>query len=513
MEYLLCKQDILHWLRYWCWLYNPFLDVEKQEFPYMPYEFQEELILYLQGCIKRCNNALTYERENTVIDKCREMAGSWSVYAVILHDFLFFNGSFAVLSWKFDEVDQLGNMDTPFAKLRFLLQRMPQFLLPQGWNWKDHSNVGIIKSPLGASIAGESMVGSAGAGGRVRGAIFDEFGKVKDGTDYQAWRSMSGTTRWRCAISTPEGSSNKFAKLALGDPKDDDYEARVLISLNWWKDPIKTQNASVVNGELTSPWLEEQKRALDKQTFASQIMIDYTNSVKGAVFGDHYGAVHQHRNLQPVIGKRILITLDPGVHFMVSYTQIDHYNRYLVLGEQYFENAHIDKVADAIVQYQRDRFTGWEFEYCGDPAGGTVNSALAMGKTEYLYLLEHYGWNVEYNFQGRDRAEWVPQRIRALRAAFSKLCPQLTVYGQASPMVLVDVEHCPRIHKALLGEYRFKTDIAGNISDQIDEVHPWEDAADVVTYPLIFKKMFVPRDAQRKRQGPRTLGVAWSSPA
>jgi hypothetical protein len=510
MEYLLCQRDILHWLKYWCWLYNPWKPVEQQEFPYMPYEFQEELILYLQDCIKRCNDPNTFERENTVIDKCREMAGSWSVYATILHDFLFFNGSYVILSWKREEVDQLGNMDTPFSKLRFLLQRLPAWMLPQGWTWKDCSNVGLLKNPLGGSISAESMVAAAGAGGRVKGAIFDEFGKVKDGTDFVAWRSMSGTTRWRCAISTPEGRNNKFGRLATNEEK----EERVLISLNWWKDPVKTQSAKFVGNQLTSPWLEEQRRTLDPQTFASQVMIDYNQSVKGAVFGDWYGPVHQHKGLKPVPGRRITVCLDPGVHFMVSYTQIDHYNRYLILGEQYFEKADIDRVAEAIIAYQNKRFDGWEFEYCGDPAGGSVNTALAKGKSEYLYLLENYGWNVEYNFQGPVRAEWVPQRIRAMRSALTKLCPQLVLFdGQASPMVLVDTEHCPKIHQALTSEYKYKVDIAGNISDQVEGDHPWDDAGDVATYPLVYKKLFVPFDHSRSRgRKPRGMGVQWTSP-
>lgn len=501
-EYQLCKNDILHWLTYWGWLYNPWKPPEKQEFPYIAYRFQEELILYLRDSITRCNALDSFERENIVIEKCREMAGSWSVYATILHDFIFFNGSYVILSWKREEVDEPGNMDVPFSKLRFMLQRLPDWMMPKGWDWRTCSNVGLLKNPQGASIGSESMTAAAGAGGRVRAAIFDELGKIKDGTDFAAWRSMSGTTRLRIAISTPEGRDNKFGRLATGEEK----EARTLISLNWWKDPIKTQGMTYVNNKPTSPWYEEQKRSLDPITLASQVDISYDNSVGGKVFGDVYSLWHQSRKepVMPVPGKRIILTLDPGVHMFASFTQFDHYERYLVMEEHYNPNTDIDTFVESLQRIQRDRFKGFEFDYIGDPAGGTVNNSMQKLKSEYLYLLEAYGWQVEYNFQGPNRAEWVPNRIRALKQYLLRQCAALCQEDKPSPMVLVDTRSCPKIHDALLGGYRYKVDSAGRILERIEDGHPHEDAADCVTYPLIWKGLYGNRgekSSKRKRSG------------
>jgi hypothetical protein len=505
-EYMLCKNDILHWIKYWCWLYNPWKPPEKQEFPFIPYEFQEELILYLRDAIVRCNDPDTFDRENDVIEKCREMAGSWSVYITALHDFLFYNGSYLILSWKREEVDEPGNMDTPFEKLRFLLRRLPEWQRPAGWNWRDHSNVGLLKNPCGGSIGSESMTAAAGAGGRVRAVIFDEFGKIQDGTDYPAWRSTSGTSRLRIAISTPEGRNNKFGRLATGD----EQEERVLISLNWWKDPVKSQGLTFINGKPTSRWYEEQKAKLDPITLASQVDISYDNSVGGKIFGDLYSEWHQVRDgsLSPVIGQPILICFDPGVHFFVSFTQFDHHDRYLVLDELYFANADIDSVAEAIQRKQRQRFRDYKFEYIGDPAGGSVNTSMHRLKSEYLYLLETYGWQIEYNFQGANRAEWVDNRNAALKRYLTRHCPTLSTAVAPSPMVLVDVRQCKHIHDALSGGYRYKSDYSGQLSHRIDARHPHEDAADCTTYPLMYKGMYAHRKEKKERRE-RTGFLNW----
>jgi hypothetical protein len=517
-EYELCKADILHFIRMWCWLWNPQRPEDDQEIPYVPYEFQEELILYLRDAIVRCNDPMTPERENIIIDKCREMAGSWTVYAVILHDFLFHKGSFLILSWKFDEVDQAQNMDTPFEKLRFLLRRLPDFLKP-GWDWDKHDNVGNLKHPRGsASISAESVVAAAGAGGRRKAIIWDEMGKIKDGRDFTSWRSLSGTSRLRIGISTPEGKDNQFGRLATGIDKD---VARTLISLNWWKDPVKTKDAKPCPKDkrhpdgITSSWYEAQVATFNQQELASQVNINYEESQVAGIFTEQYSVWHQAENLQPIPGREIIVCIDPGVHMFASVVQFDHYDRYLILDEHYDPKAHIDVFVEEIQRKLRDRFKGFKVKFIGDPAGGTINSSMHKLKSEYAYMMQQFSIVVEYNFQSPNTAEWVPNRIRAMRGMLQRVCSQLTSqYAPPAPMVLVDVKNCPFIHAALSGGYQFVVRLDGTITSEIKAIHPSEDAADCATYPLIYRGMYKQKDERRDRDrdAARRRSPEWKEP-
>lgn len=231
--------------------------------------------------------------------KCREMGVSWMVTSVQAWDWNYHSGSHLILSRKEEEVDETGNLDTPFEKIRFLLRHIPEWQLPEGFNWKKHSNVMSLKHPSNTGhIGGDSMSGEAGAGGRVRSILFDESAKVKNGMDFKAFTSCSFTSNLKFSVSTPEGPKNKLAHLVTNEDKDN----AIVIWMKWWKDPRKMHNSRWQNGHITSDWNEEAKRSLDADSYASQVSCSFQKSTKGAIYGEQYKRIHQVAGLEPEYG-------------------------------------------------------------------------------------------------------------------------------------------------------------------------------------------------------------------
>ena len=500
-----CAASASYWIKYYGWLYNPNAKAPYDVFPWIPFQFQEELIDYIQEGIEKAVDLSVPFREDVILPKCREMGGSWATCAVYSHDWQFNNGTFLVLSRKEEEVDQIGNMDTPFEKLRFLLKRQPDWMLPQGFEWKKHSMGMRLINPNGGHIGGDAMTPSAGAGGRVKSIMFDEMAKVRDGKDFKAWDSLSLTANHRVGISTPEGSKNKFARLA----RNEDNENATVINMNWWKDPRKMVDYSWIDGKLSSPWFRECERTMSKTTLASQVLISFDTSVEGGIYSSQYSDKHQAKNLQPVYGQPVLIGMDPGAHFFRLWTQILPCGCYLCLREDYDQIADIDVVGEKIIKTNNLHFPGFAIEYKGDPAGSHIVGSLGKGKSEYMYLLAQWQIDVEYGFMYNiPKDEWQTRGFQACRSRMTKFCSE-----HQRPMLQVDIENCPILHRALSGEYSYKVGHDGKPTDAVDEFHPIEDAADAFKYPPLSMGMYIPEATNARPKVPRSRGGEWLPPS
>lgn len=493
------------------WLYNPWVPPPYDMIPFIPMPYQEELLLYLQDAIYRCNRPNDYERENIAMPKCRETAGSWSVVAAFIHDWQFHGGPYLILSRNKEEVDEPGNMDTPFEKGRHLLRHQPEWLLPEGFEWHKHSKRYGLTNPNGGFIGGDAMSANAGAGGRVKGILFDEFGKVIEGRDYQAWRSCQNTANLKIAVSTPEGTTGKFADLCEGE----DGEGRTLIQLDFWKDPRKMQGGSVVNGQATSPWLDEckpgtgKKGAMDKQSFASQVMCSFQDSQVGGYYSEQYNKFHQVRGLMPELGEPILFQIDPGTHFFWLCTQILPCGCYLVFKEKYEPFGDLHAIGGEIQAFANTNYPHFSFEYYGDPAGNAVKSSMQAGKSEFTYLREEFNMHVRYEFMFKiPREEWIDRGILACRSRMTRICP---THKRAS--LQVDIERCPILHKALSGHYHEKIGRDGKPTGVPDEFHPIEDAADAFKYGPLAKGFYIADAALGRRQPLPRHDTPWMSPS
>lgn len=490
----MCTQDVFFWFNHFAWTYDPRQTPDKQVVPFILWDFQVELIQWLLENIEATLG--TIERRNLAIEKSRDMGASWVVALFAFWAWNFRNYSILIGSRKMDGVDILGDMSTLFEKIRFNIKRQPNYLLPPNWSFDKHSKLATLINPLGGEITGEASTGDFGRGGRKTLIIFDEFAAFE--RDEPAWQSAAQSTNVRLAISTPLGPHNKFARIVQGKDK----EVVQIKRLHWSIHPVKSAGLThTASGALTSPWYESQKATMSEEDIAKELDINYATSIKGQVFPD-YTEKHRIRGYVPDNSGTIVRCFDPGLTFFILWLHIDSYNRVVAFREMCIEQARIRDVGEEVVRLsteleQQYKLGKWA-DY-GDPAGAS-RSGAGSENPEYTTLAYEYDIDVDYTFMSEMPPRMrVKNRISAIRRKLGEFCVQ-----RGTPSLLVDVDACPLLNEALSEGYRWKVDrITREVTEQVDEKHPFEDAVDCLGYGLLGHL-----GLGLKRTGKETFGVA-----
>ena len=222
-----CRQDRLYLFNVLAWTYDPRGKIKN--LPFITYNYQDYAILW---DAKAVNND-----EDNIVEKSRDMGVSWIFVVNDFYDWLFTKEKIEIRwgSRKEDYVDKKGDMDSIFEKFRYLYQHLPSWIMPKGWNIKEHDNfMRLINPETGSSITGESTNSNFGRGGRKYRIRFDEFAFWE--CDSAAWSACADATNCRTALSTPNGSSSKFALLAKSSGMN-------IITLHWTLHPKKNIGA------------------------------------------------------------------------------------------------------------------------------------------------------------------------------------------------------------------------------------------------------------------------------
>ena len=204
------------------------LDVRRRPFhnqPFCTYDYQDKTILDLVDAIN--------EGKDLPIEKSRDMGVSWIVISVFFWFWLNPKGGadFLLGSRIEDYVDKKGDMRTLLEKARYLLNRLPHWLRPKGFNRKIHNNFMKLTNPeSGATITGESNNKNFSTGGRYLAILFDEFAKWEQ-TDESAWTAAGDATPSRIPVSTPFGVGGKYYDIVNGTSDK--------VRLHWSLHPLK----------------------------------------------------------------------------------------------------------------------------------------------------------------------------------------------------------------------------------------------------------------------------------
>ena len=119
-----CSRDPIYWIDMFCWTHHS-RDMKETIVPWICYECQIPAILALKEAIE--------EQHDILFEKTREMGVSWFVLYVLMWFSIFRAGStFRTGSWKENYVDKIGDMDSHFEKIRFTVDRLPDWMIPQG---------------------------------------------------------------------------------------------------------------------------------------------------------------------------------------------------------------------------------------------------------------------------------------------------------------------------------------------------------------------------------------------
>ncbi len=163
MELAICAEDFKYWISWYGWTYDPRNPLEKPELPaYLPFDLcprqieMYEWIEYILGI-----------RQDGAIKKSRGVGFTWELGAIAWYKWRFkrgFKTTFA--SRKSTEVDQIGNPDSIFEKIRMLYRGMPKWMLPPGFMPFAHDKQMLLINPENDNTIRGEGGDEIGRGGR-----------------------------------------------------------------------------------------------------------------------------------------------------------------------------------------------------------------------------------------------------------------------------------------------------------------------------------------------------------
>ena len=260
-----CETDVLYFFNVLLWTYKPKAVWNEWEptvnnLPFITYPFQDEFILEIVSCIENSRDSST--------EKSREMWFSWMLLWIWLWGFLFKWRSWLIGSYKEDYVDKQWSMDSAFERIRYMLDKLPEWLLPDDLIKKYMS---ISSKKIWAEIWWDAWE-NFWTWWRRKWVLMDEFALWR--ADEIAFRKTKDVTNCRIIGGTPEWKFNIYGKIMTNHPDYVHLDIKK-IRLHWSKHPLKTQQ-----------WYEEQKGKRTKLDVAKELDISYDDSVTWAVYPD-----------------------------------------------------------------------------------------------------------------------------------------------------------------------------------------------------------------------------------
>jgi phage terminase large subunit len=249
-----CADDPVGWINDWCWTYDP--RRSPSDLPFNLFPRQAEFIRWLQERVR--------DKEGGLAEKSRDVGFTWLCAAFAVHLWLFTPGAKTTFgSRKQDLVDRSGDPDSIFAKIRFIIDHLPSWMLPAGYVRKTHDNFMRITNPAnGSSITGEGG-DNMGRGGRSTLYIKDEAAFIERPQLVEA--AVSANSDVVIDVSTPNGIGNPFHTKR--------FSGRVPVFTFHWKDDPRKDEA----------WYQRQLETLDPIIVAQEIDIDYAASLEGVL--------------------------------------------------------------------------------------------------------------------------------------------------------------------------------------------------------------------------------------
>lgn len=239
--------------------------------PFFMFDYQKEIVHKLQ------EYELSGDEIDFLIDKPRGMGLTWLVAAYFLWRFLFTpNYSAFILSRTEAEVDDgTANPDsTIFGKVRWMLQRLPSYMVPEGYSPKKargtttDMTLRLLNPAIGSSIVGSSTNSNAGRSRRYSTIFIDECFFIEH--FQEVYRSLNSVARLKIFVSTVVES--KVAK----DFKDMCDERGTYKTLTYRDHPFKD--------EIWYQDLVKKAEALDDPDLMREAQVDYAINPKSAYY-------------------------------------------------------------------------------------------------------------------------------------------------------------------------------------------------------------------------------------
>ncbi len=412
-----CEKDPLFFFNNFLWTFNPRLAEAgfSGDLPFITYGYQDDFINDTVDSIKTGIDQWT--------EKSRDMGYSWCLVGIMLWGFLFPKWSSLYGSYKQDYVDQVGNMDSHFERLRYCIARLPSWILP---NDLESKYMNISSEETGAAISGDAGE-NFGTGGRRKFVVLDEFALWQH--DAKAFRKTRDLSSCRLFGGTPEGKFNIYGKVMT---KHEDFKHLKIkrLSLHWTLHPAKSAGVKVEGTHdfitskeafafwkdgirVTSPWYRNEQANRTPLDLAKEVDISYSGSVTGRVYPAFEKKIHVGR-FEYTLSKEIITSV--SWDFGLDMTSFEVWQKNMRTGRnrmikafqrsnkeiQWFaafftgeptsgEVYHDDPEALALIEEMR----GWKIHHhFGDPYNKDNRSVVT--KSTIVKVLAKYGIHVKY---------------------------------------------------------------------------------------------------------------------
>jgi hypothetical protein len=199
------RLDPYWWINTWVWAVNPARPHARKRVPFVTYPYQDRGLEVIFDSLD--------DGFDVQVEKSRQMGASWLFAVVIHYCWLFREGqNFLMLSRSDEYVDRSNEPKSLFWKLDYINDNLPVWLLPAGWNRKQHRLVKRMINPQNRNtVVGEATTEDSGRGGTFTAVLHDEFSACDVGMGIlKSTRSATGT-RW--FNSTPKGTGNAHYRI------------------------------------------------------------------------------------------------------------------------------------------------------------------------------------------------------------------------------------------------------------------------------------------------------------
>ncbi len=249
------RENIGDFMSDWCWTYDPRLSALGLPtiLPWIPWPRQLEFIEWFYN--------LYLSQRSGLVEKSRDMGITWLFCLLSVFEWRWTEGfAGGIGSNKLDNVDKKDEPDSIFEKIRKLIQLLPNFWMPEQFDWRKHDKVGNLVNPLMKSQIGGQGGKDIGRGGRRSFYLVDESASLE--FPQAADAALSQVTNCQIDLSTPKGMNHFGQKRHSG--------RLPVFTFHWRDDPRKNDD-----------WYEFETSRLDPVVVAQELNIDYQASVEG----------------------------------------------------------------------------------------------------------------------------------------------------------------------------------------------------------------------------------------
>lgn len=282
------KRNLIDFINDWGVTYDPRIAGFSKIIPFILFPRQIDFIFFIRHLL----NA----KQPGLVEKSRDMGATWLCCVISVWLWLFHPG--ASIGWGSrdqDTVDQKGNPDCIFEKIRMQLDALPTWMLPKGYEPRLHSKfMNIINPENKSSIKGDAG-DNIGRGGRSLIYFKDESAHYEHPEQIEA--ALGDNTDVQVDISSVNGTANVFyrrrtageiwypgAAIAAG-------KTRVFI-FDWRDHPGKSQL-----------WYNQRRTKYEAEgllhLLAQEVDRDYASAVKGTIIPAPWvqAAIDAHKKL------------------------------------------------------------------------------------------------------------------------------------------------------------------------------------------------------------------------